>query len=83
VVEVVVEKVVMEYQECLGGTSEMFPSKGFKVFDGAFRGVRDEEVVVGEGVVRFSSSFMRSTNSCFRGMMVRGDNGYSQKDKTR
>ncbi|GKA24568.1 hypothetical protein Tco_0710601 [Tanacetum coccineum] len=36
------------------------------VFDGAFGGVRDEEVVVGEGVVRFSSSFVRSTNSCFR-----------------
>nr|GEV12176.1 zinc finger BED domain-containing protein RICESLEEPER 2 [Tanacetum cinerariifolium] len=33
------------------------------------RGVRDEEVVVGEGVVRFSSSFMRSTNGCSRGMM--------------
>ncbi|GKA66555.1 hypothetical protein Tco_0766363 [Tanacetum coccineum] len=40
------------------------------VFDGAFGGVGDEEVVVGEGVVRFSSSSMRSTNSCFGGMMV-------------
>nr|GFB71666.1 hypothetical protein [Tanacetum cinerariifolium] len=39
------------------------------VFDGTFRGVRDEVVVVGEGVVRFSSSFVRSTNS-FGGMMV-------------
>nr|GEV60687.1 retrotransposon-related protein [Tanacetum cinerariifolium] len=28
-------------------------------------GVGDEEVVVGEGVVRFSSSFVRSTKSCF------------------
>ncbi|GKB60266.1 hypothetical protein Tco_0916452, partial [Tanacetum coccineum] len=80
VVEVVVEMVVMEFQ---GGTSEMLSSKGFKgrgevgslddvdgVFDGAFGGVGDEEVVVGEGVVRFSSSFVRSTNSCFGGMMV-------------
>ncbi|GKA51216.1 hypothetical protein Tco_0744412 [Tanacetum coccineum] len=40
------------------------------IFDGAFGGVRDEEVVVGEGVVRFSSSFMISTKSCFGGMMV-------------
>ncbi|GJX46455.1 retrotransposon protein, putative, ty3-gypsy subclass [Tanacetum coccineum] len=52
------------------GTSEMLSSKRFKVFDGAFGGVRDEEVVVGEGVVRLSSSFVRSTNSCFGGMMV-------------
>ncbi|GJX99440.1 hypothetical protein Tco_0356459 [Tanacetum coccineum] len=58
----------------------MLSSKGFKgqgevgsfddVFDGAFGGVGDEEVVVGEGVVRLSSSFVRSTNSCFGGMMV-------------
>nr|GEY23459.1 hypothetical protein [Tanacetum cinerariifolium] len=40
------------------------------VFDGAFEGVGDEEVVVREGVVRFSSSFVRSTKSCFGGMMV-------------
>ncbi|GKF00888.1 hypothetical protein Tco_0027811, partial [Tanacetum coccineum] len=73
VVEVVVEMVVMEFQG-LGGTFEILSSKGFKdevslidvVFDGAFGGVRDEEVVVGEGVVRFSSSFVRSTKSCFR-----------------
>ncbi|GKD41997.1 ribonuclease H-like domain-containing protein [Tanacetum coccineum] len=32
--------------------------------------VGDEEVVVGEGVVRFLSSFVRSTKSCFGGMMV-------------
>nr|GEV14636.1 retrovirus-related Pol polyprotein from transposon TNT 1-94 [Tanacetum cinerariifolium] len=35
------------------------------LFDDAFRGVGDEEVVVEEGVVRFSSSFLRSTKSCF------------------
>ncbi|GJV89223.1 hypothetical protein Tco_1533161 [Tanacetum coccineum] len=40
------------------------------VFDGAFGGVGHEEVVVGEGVVRLSSSFMRSAKSCFGGMMV-------------
>ncbi|GJT99788.1 hypothetical protein Tco_1110127 [Tanacetum coccineum] len=40
------------------------------VFNGAFGGVGDEELVVGEGVVRFSSSFVRSTKSCFGGMMV-------------
>nr|GEY17735.1 hypothetical protein [Tanacetum cinerariifolium] len=38
------------------------------VFDGAFGGVRDEEVVVGEGVGRLSSSFVRSKNSCFEGV---------------
>ncbi|GJU80076.1 putative reverse transcriptase domain-containing protein [Tanacetum coccineum] len=42
------------------------------VFDGAFGGVRDEEVVIREDVVRFSSSFMRSTKSCFRGLMDPG-----------
>nr|GFA06547.1 hypothetical protein [Tanacetum cinerariifolium] len=42
----------------------------YGVFDGVFGGIGDEEVVVEEGVVRLSSSFMRSTNSCFRGMMV-------------
>ncbi|GKA71355.1 hypothetical protein Tco_0777494 [Tanacetum coccineum] len=40
------------------------------IFDGAFGRVDDEEVVVGKGVVRFSSSFVRSKKSCFRGMMV-------------
>ncbi|GKB53216.1 putative ribonuclease H-like domain-containing protein [Tanacetum coccineum] len=42
-----------------------------RVFDGVFGGVGDEEVVVGEGVVRFSSSFVRSTKSCFGGMMYK------------
>ncbi|GKB63733.1 hypothetical protein Tco_0919919 [Tanacetum coccineum] len=40
------------------------------VFDGAFRGVRDEEVVVGEGVVVVSSSLDMLINSCLRGIMV-------------
>ncbi|GKE65925.1 hypothetical protein Tco_1520086, partial [Tanacetum coccineum] len=43
----------------LGGTFEMLSSKGFKVdgvLDGAFGGVGDEEVFVGEGVVMTSSS---------------------------
>ncbi|GJY04851.1 hypothetical protein Tco_0370791 [Tanacetum coccineum] len=68
----VVVKVVHECRHWigLGGTSEMLSSKGFKVFDGVFGGVGDEEVVVGEGAVRLSSSFVRSTNSCFGGMMV-------------
>ncbi|GJX91876.1 hypothetical protein Tco_0345202 [Tanacetum coccineum] len=43
---------------------------GYAIFDGAFGRVDDEEVVVGKGVVRFSSSFVRSKKSCFRGMMV-------------
>nr|GEX97217.1 hypothetical protein [Tanacetum cinerariifolium] len=38
------------------------------VFDGAFRGVGDEEVVMGEGVV-ISSSLDRLTNSCLGGIM--------------
>nr|GEX15970.1 hypothetical protein [Tanacetum cinerariifolium]GEX15973.1 hypothetical protein [Tanacetum cinerariifolium] len=58
----------------------MLLSKGFKgrgevgsfeeVFDGAFGGVRDEEVVVGEGVVVTSSSLEMLTNSCLGGNMV-------------
>ncbi|GJS67797.1 hypothetical protein Tco_0682362 [Tanacetum coccineum] len=40
------------------------------VFDGAFGGVRDEEVVVGEGVVVISSSLDMLTNSCLGGIMV-------------
>ncbi|GJX12163.1 hypothetical protein Tco_0202022 [Tanacetum coccineum] len=40
------------------------------VFDGAFRGVGDEEVVVGEGVVVISSSLDMLTNSCLRGIMA-------------
>ncbi|GJW47752.1 ATP-dependent DNA helicase PIF1-like protein [Tanacetum coccineum] len=58
---------------CLRGTSEMLARKGFKVdgvFDGAFGGVRDEEVVVGEGVVVTSSSLEMLTNSCLGGIMV-------------
>ncbi|GJU46859.1 hypothetical protein Tco_1204125 [Tanacetum coccineum] len=50
----------------------MLSSKGFKngVFDGAFGGVRDEEVVVEEGVVVTSSSLEMLTNSCLGGIMV-------------
>ncbi|GJZ20612.1 hypothetical protein Tco_0557202, partial [Tanacetum coccineum] len=40
------------------------------VFDGAFGGVGDEEVVVGEGVVVTSSSLEMLTNSCLEGIMV-------------
>ncbi|GKA30603.1 hypothetical protein Tco_0716908 [Tanacetum coccineum] len=39
------------------------------VFDGAFGGVRDEEVVVGEGVVVISSSLDMLINSCLGGIM--------------
>ncbi|GJS66559.1 hypothetical protein Tco_0681123 [Tanacetum coccineum] len=39
------------------------------VFDGAFGGVGDEEVVVGEGVVVMSSSLDILTNSCLGGIM--------------
>ncbi|GJT96812.1 hypothetical protein Tco_1092330 [Tanacetum coccineum] len=40
------------------------------VLDGAFGGVGDEEVVVGEGVVVISSSLEMLTNSCLGGIMV-------------
>ncbi|GJY69921.1 hypothetical protein Tco_0472903 [Tanacetum coccineum] len=40
------------------------------VFDGAFGGVRDEEVVVEEGVVVTSSSLDMLTNSYLGGIMV-------------
>ncbi|GKD10139.1 hypothetical protein Tco_1189824 [Tanacetum coccineum] len=41
-----------------------------EVFDGAFGGVRDEEVVVGEGTVVTSSSLEMLTNNCLGGIMV-------------
>ncbi|GJV32515.1 hypothetical protein Tco_1392915 [Tanacetum coccineum] len=41
-----------------------------RVSDGAFGGVEDEEVVVGEGVVVNSSSLEMLTNSCLGGIMV-------------
>ncbi|GKA00784.1 hypothetical protein Tco_0673449 [Tanacetum coccineum] len=40
------------------------------VFNGAFGGVGDEEVVVEEGVVVTSSSLEMLTNSCLGGIMV-------------
>ncbi|GJW21945.1 hypothetical protein Tco_0032567 [Tanacetum coccineum] len=40
------------------------------VFDGAFGGVGDEEVVVGEGVVVISSSLDMLTNNYLGGIMV-------------
>ncbi|GJT47454.1 hypothetical protein Tco_0956169 [Tanacetum coccineum] len=40
------------------------------VFDGAFGGVGDEEVVVGEGVVGTSSSLEMLTNNCLGGIIV-------------
>ncbi|GKA86155.1 hypothetical protein Tco_0807866 [Tanacetum coccineum] len=40
------------------------------VFDGAFGGVVDEEVVVGEGMVVTSSSLEMLINSCLGGIMV-------------
>ncbi|GJX72621.1 hypothetical protein Tco_0309792 [Tanacetum coccineum] len=40
------------------------------VFDGAFGGVGDEKVVVGEGVVVTSSSLEMLTNSYLGGIMV-------------
>ncbi|GJT23236.1 hypothetical protein Tco_0893173 [Tanacetum coccineum] len=40
------------------------------VFDGAFGGVGDEEVVVGEGMVVTFSSLEMLTSSCLGGIMV-------------
>nr|GEU68610.1 hypothetical protein [Tanacetum cinerariifolium] len=40
------------------------------VFDGAFRGVRYEEVIVGEGVVVTSLSLEMLINSCLGGIVV-------------
>ncbi|GJT88736.1 hypothetical protein Tco_1070453 [Tanacetum coccineum] len=48
---------------CSGGVIDV-------VFNGAFGGVGDEEVVVGEGVVVTSSSLEMLTNSCLGGIMV-------------
>nr|GEW01092.1 hypothetical protein CTI12_AA182560 [Tanacetum cinerariifolium] len=41
-----------------------------EVFDGAFRGVRDEEVVVGEVMAVTSSLLEMLTNNCLGGIMV-------------
>ncbi|GJS21410.1 hypothetical protein Tco_0450042 [Tanacetum coccineum] len=46
----------------------MMECHGF--LDGAFGGVGDKEVVVGEGVVMTSSSLEMLTNSCLGGIMV-------------
>ncbi|GJW48026.1 hypothetical protein Tco_0079672 [Tanacetum coccineum] len=40
------------------------------VFDGALGALREEEVVVGEGVVVTSSSLEMLTNNCLGGIMV-------------
>nr|GEU32654.1 hypothetical protein [Tanacetum cinerariifolium] len=40
------------------------------VFDGGFRRVGDEEVIVREGVVMISSSLDMLINSCLEGIMV-------------
>nr|GEU56343.1 hypothetical protein [Tanacetum cinerariifolium] len=45
-------------------------AKKLPVFDGAFRGVGDKEVVVGEGVSVTYSSLEMLTNSCLGGIMV-------------
>ncbi|GJX36705.1 hypothetical protein Tco_0248262 [Tanacetum coccineum] len=47
-----------------------FINKVDVVFDGAFRGVGDEEVFVGEGVVVISSSLDMLINSCLGGIMM-------------
>ncbi|GJY47582.1 putative reverse transcriptase domain-containing protein [Tanacetum coccineum] len=47
-----------------------FDDGGEIFLDGAFGGVGDEEVVVGEGVVVTSSSLEMLTNSCLGGIMV-------------
>ncbi|GJR14302.1 hypothetical protein Tco_0796954 [Tanacetum coccineum] len=49
----------------LGGHQDVFKAKGSRL-----GGVRDEEVVVGEGVVVTSSSLEMLTNSCLGGIMV-------------
>nr|GEU66510.1 retrotransposon protein, putative, Ty3-gypsy subclass [Tanacetum cinerariifolium] len=42
----------------------------YVIFDGAFRGVGDEKVGVGEGVVVLSLALDMLTNSCLEGIMV-------------
>ncbi|GJZ11642.1 hypothetical protein Tco_0546401 [Tanacetum coccineum] len=41
------------------------------VFDGAFGGDREEDFVMGEGMVVSSSSLDRSTKSCLDGIMLK------------
>ncbi|GJR27582.1 hypothetical protein Tco_1103814 [Tanacetum coccineum] len=59
-----------------GGKCEVIAVLGYGgdvvdvVFDDAFGGVGDEEVVVGEGVVVISSSLDMLTNNYLRGIMV-------------
>ncbi|GJW00235.1 hypothetical protein Tco_1555486 [Tanacetum coccineum] len=69
--------------EGLGGASITFQEKDWmveervdyvslvdEVFDGAFGGEGEEDVVIGEGVVVTSSSLEMLTNSCLGGIMV-------------
>ncbi|GKB46921.1 hypothetical protein Tco_0897674 [Tanacetum coccineum] len=56
------------HEETKSNTS--YPGEFYVVFDGAFGGVGNEEVVVGEGVVVTSSSLEMLTNSCLGGIMV-------------
>ncbi|GJX19462.1 hypothetical protein Tco_0222139 [Tanacetum coccineum] len=48
----------------------MVVMKCHEFLDGAFGGVGDEEVVIGEGVVVTSSLLEMLTNSCLGGIMV-------------
>ncbi|GKF43934.1 hypothetical protein Tco_0130486, partial [Tanacetum coccineum] len=48
------------------------------VFDGAFDGDREEDFVMGEGVVLSSSSLFRSTKSFLSRMMGRGEEKYGE-----
>nr|GEV54932.1 hypothetical protein [Tanacetum cinerariifolium] len=50
--------------------SKLYHARVDVVFNGAFGGVGDEEVVVGEGVVVTSSSLDMLTNSCLGRIMV-------------
>ncbi|GKD39079.1 hypothetical protein Tco_1259286 [Tanacetum coccineum] len=54
----------------IGDSDRVISNAGMLWIDGAFGGVGEEEVVVGDDVERFSLSLVRSTNSCFGGMII-------------
>nr|GEV63305.1 hypothetical protein [Tanacetum cinerariifolium] len=61
---------VVDYEIYNENNKPYYKIKRANVFDGAFGGVRDEEVVVGEAVVVTSLSLETLTNSCLGGIMV-------------
>ncbi|GJZ19615.1 hypothetical protein Tco_0556205 [Tanacetum coccineum] len=62
--------IVMRSWRCIHDIIKKVLDGQGEVFDGAFSGDREEDVVIGEGVVVASLSLERLTKRCLGGMMV-------------